>query len=237
MMPARSHTITNHTVPAIANRPPIARPVVHQGITPLCATCLGAHRNDEAGQRLCLRYRYVRALVRHVNSALIDGERPLIDDIIERIVLPAALRDGGNDERITRGWGRVCLTSYRDFLRVQRFACIVDAGRRLLTSACPIRGGGPAIAFTDYIDLAAVRGDGTVACAVVTMGPAQALRAYDAAATFVLHQLAAHAYQTDHVEIVRVSLPSGLWESEHFAPEHLVGGAVQPHENECLSYT
>jgi len=226
MMPVRSHAIASHTVPTIANTPSVIRSSVHEGITPLCATCFGVHRDDEAGQRLCLRYRYVRALVRHVNSALIDGERPLIDDIIERIVLPAALRDGGNDERITRGWGRVCLTSYRDFLRVQRFACIVDAGRRLLTSACPIRGGGPAITFTDYIDLAAMRGDGTVACAVVTMGPAQALRPYEPASTFILHQLAVHAYQTDNVEIVHVVLPSGLWQSEHSTSAPL-NGSVQ----------
>ncbi len=227
MMSINSYVAVKPSACVTTITPTLARSVAHDIPISLCSDCLGTHRMNEIGRRICLRYRYLRALVHNLNDALIDARSPSVDDIVRRVTVPACFRDGGDDERSTREWGQACLLSYRDFLRVQRFACIVDSGQHVRTEARSMHDSGPAVAFAGYIDAAAVREDGTFVCVSLTMAPMWVVPGHEIAATIIFGHLAVHAYSVDNVEIVHVAVPSGLWKSVRPMPELLAGEAVQ----------
>lgn len=189
--------------------------------------CLGTSQQDHSARLTCLRDRYLRTLVCHMNDALIDGRTPSIDAIVRRVAPPTCLHDDAQDEFLTRTWGVHCLTAYRDFLRIQRFACIVDSGRHVRTETRTPWGHGLAVTFTGHIDLAAMRADGTLACAFLTQDPVPVASTGEVAATFVFHQLSTHAYGAAAIDVIHVALPSGVWESVRCTPEVVVAGAVQ----------
>jgi len=188
-----------------------APPVAHDTPISWCPTCQQAHRIDAHGRRLCLRHRYVRTLVRRLNDALIDGSSPTVDDIVRRVAPPACLRDGGDDERATRAWGLACLRAYRDFLRGQQFACIIDSRRHVQRLARPLANHSSAIAFAGSIDLAAIRVDGTVSCLSLTLDPLLIVSSDQYEAASALRCRAAHVYGTDSVEVIVMTLPFGRW--------------------------
>jgi len=176
-----------------------------------CSTCRQTHQIDARGRRLCLCYRYVRTLVRRLNDALIDGRAPAVDDIVRRAAPPTCLRDDGDDERATRAWGLACLRAYRDFLRGQQFACIIDSRRFMQRFARPLADHCSAVTFVGSIDLTAIRVDSTVSCVALTLDSLLIVSSDQYEAASALRCRAAQVYGTDSVEVIVMALPSGRW--------------------------
>ncbi len=198
---ARAHVVMPTFAPSVAHDMPIL----------WCSTCRQAHQIDARGRRLCLCYCYVRTLVRRLNDALIDGSAPTVDDIVRRAAPPTGLRDDGDDEHATRAWGRACLWAYRDFLRGQQFACIIDSERFMQRFSRPLTNHSSAVAFAGSIDLTAIRVDGTISCLALTLAPLLIMSSDQYEAALALRCRAAQVYGTDSVEAIVIALPSGCW--------------------------
>ncbi len=227
MLLIESHDGTCPTARAVTLTPAVARPVGYGSRVVVCPAYLETSQRDHSARLTGLRDRYLRTLVHHMNDALIDGRTPVIDAILQRVAPPTCLRDDAQDEFLTRTWGFHCLAAYRDFLRIQRFACIVDPGKHVRTVARTLQDHGPAVAFAGHIGMAAMRGDGTLACAFLTQEPVSVSSTSEIAAAFVCHQLAVHAYGVATMDVIHVTLPSGVWESVRCTPEVVADGAAQ----------
>ena len=108
----------------------VARAIASAPFNPLCSVCVGMHGIDEIGRCTWPRYRYLRTLARHLNDAVVD-HRMSCDRRQPPLYRATRLSQRWHARR-ARG-ARVegaCLVSYRDFLRVQRFVCVVDAEAR-----------------------------------------------------------------------------------------------------------
>ncbi len=222
-----SHDGTCPLACVITLTPAVARSAGRGPCVAVYPACPGTNQRDRIGRLTCLRDRYLRTLVRHMNDALIDGRTPSIDAILRRVAPPICLYDDAQGEFLTRTWGSHCLEAYRDFLRIQQFACIVDSGRHVRTEVCSLLDRGPAVTFSGHIDLTAMRADGTLACAFLTQEHVPVPAMSEVAAAFVCHQLAIHAYGAAAIDVIHVALPSGIWESVRCTPEVAAAGAVQ----------
>jgi len=212
---------------AITLTPVVARSAGRGLRVAVYPACPGTNQRDRIGRLTCLRDRYLRTLVRHMNDALIDGRTPSIDAILRRVAPPICLCDDAQGEFLTRTWGSHCLEAYRDFLRIQQFACIVDSCRHVRTEVCSLLDRGPAVTVSGHIDLAAMRADGTLACAFLMQEHVPVPATSEVAAAFVCHQLVTHAYGAAAIDVIHVALPSGMWENVRCTPEVVADGAKQ----------
>jgi len=96
--------------------------------------------------------------------------------------------------------GGACLQAYRDFLRGQQFACIIDSRRFVQRLARPLADHSSAGAFVGSIDLAAIRVDGTISCLALTLDPLLIVSSNQYEVASALCCRAAHVYGTDTVE-------------------------------------
>ncbi len=177
---------------------------------------------------------YIHELVDCHNQMVLAGHEPSIDEVLERVLLPAQLRDGGNGEMHLRELGRESLEGYRGFLADQRFAAIVASERYVRTPPRPVAGvPGCAIVLSGRFDLIATRVSASrndnieantlasVTCVDVKTAISADLA--DQPSSAIYDHLARFAYQTDDVELMQVTR-TGQWTSVRLTPTQIEVG-------------
>jgi len=176
---------------------------------------------------------YIHELVDRHNQMVLAGHEPSIDEVLERVLPPAQLRDGGNEEVHLRELGRESLEGYRGFLADQRFAAIVASERYVRTPPRPVAGvPGCAIVLSGRFDLIATRVSASrddieantlpsVTC--VDLKTAISADLADQPSSVIYDHLARFAYRADDVELMQVTR-TGQWTSVRLTPAQIEEG-------------
>ena len=176
---------------------------------------------------------YIHELVDRHNQMVLTGHEPSIDEVLERVLPPTQLRDGGNGEVHLRELGRESLEGYRGFLTDQRFAAIVASERYVRTPPRPVAGvPGCAIVLSGRFDLIATRVSASrddieantlpsVTC--VDLKTAISADLADQPSSVIYDHLARFAYRADDVELMQVTR-TGQWTSVRLTPAQIEEG-------------
>ncbi len=192
----------------------------------------GAARSNDTSRHLQVG-QYIHELADRHNKAVMAGGTPSIAEVLERVAIPAQLRDGGDGNSYLRDLGRESLEAYRAFLEDQGFAAIVASEQYVRTTPRPVAGvPGCAIVLSGRFDLIATRVSaspdkidiGTLT-SVTCIDVKTSLNAdlSDQPSSAIYDHLARFAYGADDVELMQVTR-TGQWTSVRLTSAQIENG-------------
>ncbi len=185
-------------------------------------------RQDHSANRAIQRGQYVHRLVDTHTKALIDGRAPSVDAALARVPVPAAFRDGAEEERALLDAGREALLGYVAWLDVQEFAQIISSEQYIRTPRRPVRDvPGAEVAFSGRADLMCMTDAGTLVVvdlkATTIAGPDELLAS---PASWVYRHLAAFAHAAEDIEIAQLVPATGQSTRVRLGMEQVEVGAA-----------
>ena len=174
------------------------------------------------------RGKYLHSLIERYNVAIIDGTPMSIDEVVARVPLPAAFRDGGDDERVAIDFARASLFGHKAWLEEQDFAALCAAEQYIRTTPRPVAGiEGVAVVFSGRIDLVALTRAHTLALIDFKAGNVLTSEALQTApASFVQAHLGAYTYASDATEIIQVVPATGQASRARLTDQDIEAGTL-----------
>lgn len=227
----------SHTVPS-------SRPDAHDAlvvtITPTGAQAYGqcplhfaevfSKQAPHLANRAIERGKFLHSLIERYNRVLIEnnGFPMSVEEVIVRVPVPRAFRDGGEEERTALTYAHEQLYGYREWLKEQEFSAILAAEQYVRTPARRVTGvEGAAVVFSGRLDLVALDRANRLVLADVKATSILAPDALQTAAnSFVYQHLGAWAYRNDDIDLIQVVPSTGHMARAHLTPSDIEAGAA-----------